>query len=172
MNDLLEAEMYPLFSSWLEKNSDAWMQEPLIPATAAFDFIALRDGHVVVYELKVSNAKQVIYQANMSCLWSDHAYAVLPADKIHLGLKYKDMLHYSTGLMSLDMATGVVRVVIEPESKQSHQTHCGLRQDMIDWIIRDYVNTHLSYVAAFRQVSYDQRVLADKKARRRPRRSY
>ena len=139
---MLEAEMYPLFENWLSKNSDIFMQEPLIPATACFDFIAFENGHLIVYELKVSNIKKVIQQANSAILWCDYSYAVLPEDKVHLGVKYRDMLRETTGLMSLNMKDGTVKTIIEPESKKSHITHRVLRSQMIDWMIRDWIYRH------------------------------
>lgn len=166
---MLECEMYPLFINWLESNTDIWMHEPLIPATCCFDFIAVQGKHVIVYELKVSNAKQVIYQANKALLWCDHSYAVLPEDKIHLGIKYCDMLREYTGLMSLNMTDFTVKTIIEPESKNCHITARQLRSHMIQWILRDYVNRHQDFIANWKRYSINERTRSEhKKKKRKP----
>ena len=139
---MLEVEMYKPFGKWLIDNSDMFMQEPLIPATACFDFIAFNSGLLIAYELKLSNAKAVIQQANMALLWCDHSYAVLPENKIHLGLKYKHLLCESVGLLSLNMEFDKVKPVIEPKLKRSHITVKRLRQSMINWMIRDWIFRH------------------------------
>ena len=141
---MLEVEMYEPFRNWLIDTSDMFMQEPLIPAIACFDFIAFNSGLLIAYELKLSNAKRVIQQANMALLWCDHSYAVLPENTIHLGLKYKHLLCESVGLLSLNMEFDKVELVIEPKPKRSHITVKRLRQSMIDWMVRDWIFRHTS----------------------------
>lgn len=54
MMKMLEVEMYEPFENWLMNNSDMFMQEPLIPAIACFDFIAFNSGLLIAYELKLN----------------------------------------------------------------------------------------------------------------------
>lgn len=84
----------------------------------------------------------MIQQANMTLLWCDHSYAVITESKIHLGLKYKHLLRESVGLLSLNMESNEVKLIIEPKSKQSHITVKELRQTMIDWMVRDWISRH------------------------------
>ncbi len=158
---MLEREMYPIFARWLYDNSDMFMHEPLIPATCCFDFIALKDKHVVVYELKLANAKEVILQANSAILWCDHSYAVLPKNKIHLGIKHKDRMAKYVGLMSLDMTTGIVETVIEPEIKRSHIGATSLRQGMIDWMLKRTIDMHQDVLSLFKKQKFQ--IMGDKK---------
>jgi hypothetical protein len=153
---MLEADMYPLFELWLEHHSDMFMQEPLIPHNACFDFIAFKDGLLTVYELKLRNAKKVIQQANTSLLWCDHSYAVLPEEKIHLGMKYKHLMLDNVGLISMrwqPWERAHVTVVIEPKSKKSHMTLPRLRQYMIEWMVKDWIYRHRCYVDTQRSES-------------------
>jgi hypothetical protein len=151
---MLEKDMYPLFAKWLDDNTDLYTQELLIPASACFDFIAIKGSHVIVYELKLRDAKKVIQQANIAHLWCDHSYVVMPKDKVHLAMKRQHRLQPCSGIMSLDMTDESVEVLLPPRHIASHVTFGGLRKAMMRTIIECNISDHLKFVWKWRDDSY------------------
>jgi hypothetical protein len=154
--------MYPLFAEWLEENVDFYTEQLLIPATACFDFIAIKGEHVIVYELKLRDAKKVIRQANVAHLWSDHSWVVMPKKTVHLAMQRRHHLKPCSGIMSLDMRDGTVQIELHPTKTASHVTVYGLRKAMQNRIIKDIINKHQKYIATWKTTSFMMRQSQDR----------